>query len=357
LQIVLLDAEIGVWQRGDVSISAVFLDSLRSYLIKRAAQPMLDYTLAVIDDELRKIVGDSPPPDWAGAKLTEEQREFVEMLPALQGEASIVSHIRSWLRHAPTRGIILLGPSGGGKSQLELRLRGKSPKEDILYTTNERARRLVLQGRRVPLVDTPGDHRHALTGFADVLDTLISAEPPSVAVIVVAGGHLATSMPELRATFIRPSSRRQPVAMNTDEFLIRCREEEVTYLRDLTDYCRAHAKAKGIDPMPQQRLRAVITVANKRDLWGAKPDLEAATLAYYRDPSSAYGVALQEFRDVFGASEQHSHDMLPVFTHGGGFHPDPTVAAQALTPFHSAIDALLLRTLVSYRYTGGGRIP
>ncbi|MFO7562997.1 MAG: hypothetical protein R6X02_10175 [Enhygromyxa sp.] len=125
----------------------------------------------------------------------------------------------------------------------------------------------------------------------------------------------------------------------------------------MTDYCRSHAKTKGIDPIPHQRLRAVITVINKRDLWGAKPKTEAATLAYYHDVASAYGLALQEFRDAFGASEQHSHDVLPMFAHGSGFHPDPTIAAQALTPFHSAIDALLLRTLVSYRYTGGGRIP
>lgn len=106
-----------------------------------------------------------------------------------------------------------------------------------------------------------------------------------------------------------------------------------------------------------QRLRAVITVLDKRDLWGATSSTQAEALAYYRAPDSAYGLALQEFRAVFGAPDQHSHDVLPVFSHGSGFHPNSTVAAQALTPFHSAIDALLLRTLVSYHSTGSGRLP
>lgn len=226
-----------------------------------------------------------------------------------------------------------------------------------MYTAEDEARRLVLQGRRVSLLDTPGEPRHALSGYANVLDILVGSEPPAVAVIVACGGYLATSMPELQATFIRPNSRATPIAESTDEFVSKCRSEEAAYLRDLTDYCRAHARSKGIEPAPQQRLRSVITVANKRDLWGATPSNHTATLAYYRDPDSEFGVALKGFRDAFGAPDQHSHDVLPLFTFGGGYHPDPSVAAQALTPFHSAIDALLLKTLISYRYTGGGRIP
>ncbi|PRP95651.1 hypothetical protein ENSA5_37840 [Enhygromyxa salina] len=340
-----------------MSVTALFLDSLRTFLIKRAARPMLDYTLTILDEELRKLDDVSPPPEWQGGRLTPEQRQFVAMLPALQGDVSTTSHVRSWLRQAPKRGIILLGPSGVGKSQIDLRLRGKAPREDILYTAEDEARRLVLQGRRVPLLDTPGEPRHAMSGYANVLDVMVGSEPPAIAVIVVAGGYLATSMPELRATFIRPNSRAKPVAHTTDEFVSKCREEEATYLRELVDHCRAHAQTKGIEPVPQQRLRSVITVVNKRDLWGATSSEQAATLARYRDPDSAFGVALQEFRDAFGAPDQHSHDVLPLFTHANGFHPDPTIAAQALTPFHSALDALILRTLVSYRYTGGGRIP
>jgi hypothetical protein len=341
-----------------MAVSSLFLNALTSFLIRKAAQPALDYTLTVFDDELRKLSSsDSPPPEWTGGQLTREQREFVGMLPALQGDVSVLSHIRSWIREAPKRGIILLGPSGAGKSQIDLRLRGKAPREDILYTTDDEQRRLVLQGRRVPLLDTPGAPSHAMSAYANVLDALVGREPPLIAVVVVAGGYLATSMPELRATFVRPSSRQRPVAMSAKAFVSSCRDEEAKYLEDLTDHCRAHATTKRVDPMPQQRLRAVITVVNKQDLWGATPTAHAEALAYYCDPDSAYGVALQKFRDAFGAAGQHSHDVLPVFTHGSGFHPDPTVAAQALTPFHAAIDALLLRTLVSYRYTGGGRIP
>jgi hypothetical protein len=339
-----------------MSITAFFLEALGSYLIRRAAQPGLDYTLHVLDEELRKLAAPTPPPEWKAGPLSTEQLEFVTMVPALQ-EVSVLSHIRSWLRQAPKRGIILLGPSGAGKSQLDLRLRGKAPREDILYTADDATRRLVLQGRRVPLLDTPGAKDHARLGYCDGLEAMLRVEPPSVAIIVVAGGYLATSMPDLRATFVRPTSGGRVVASSTKEFVEHCRAEEARYLHEFVEQCRAHAKAQRIDPVPRQRLRAVITVLNKRDLWASSPELGAETLAYYLDPSSPYGPALQEFRAAFGAPDQHSHDILPMFTHGGGFHPDSTVAARALTPFDSAIDALLLRTLVSYRYTGGGRIP
>lgn len=96
----------------------MFLDSLRSYLIKRAAQPMLDYSLTVLDDELRKLTEDTLPPEWEAGQLTPEQEQFVAMLPALQGDASIVSHMRSWLRQPPKRGIVLLGASGAGSRRL-----------------------------------------------------------------------------------------------------------------------------------------------------------------------------------------------------------------------------------------------
>ncbi|MFO7562998.1 MAG: hypothetical protein R6X02_10180 [Enhygromyxa sp.] len=66
-----------------MSLSAMFFDALRSFLIKRATQPMLNYTLTVLDDELRKLTEDSPPPEWTGSDLTAEQREFIAMLPAL----------------------------------------------------------------------------------------------------------------------------------------------------------------------------------------------------------------------------------------------------------------------------------
>jgi hypothetical protein len=339
-----------------MSISTFFLEALGSYLIQRAAQPGLDYTLQVLDDELHKLTAPAPPREWKLGPLTPEQQEFVSMVPTLQ-DVSVLSHIRSWLRRAPKRGIILLGPSGAGKSQLDLRLRGKAPQEDILYTADDETRRLVLQGRRVPLLDTPGAQDHARLGYGDALEAMLRVEPPSVAIIAVAGGYLATSMPDLRATFVRPSSGGRTVASSTTKFIEHCCEEEAGYVREFVQQCRAHAKTNRIEPMPRQRLRAVITVLNKRDLWGANAESAAQTIAYYQDPSSPYGAALQEFRDAFGAPDQHSHDVLPMFTHGSGFHPDSTVAARALTPFDSAIDALLLRTLVSYRYTGGGRIP
>lgn len=184
------------------------------------------------------------------------------MLPALQGDVSVLSHIRSWLRQAPKRGIILLGPSGAGKSQIDLRLRGKPPREDILYTADDENRRLVLQGRRVPLLDTPGDSWHAASSYANVLDALISREPPRVAVIVVAGGYLATSMPELRGTFVRPSSLGQPVANSPQEFVAKCREEEARYLRELKCPCRGAC----LLPCSGQRLR-VGAAGVPRRLW------------------------------------------------------------------------------------------
>lgn len=338
-----------------MALTWLFLKSLGSYLLKKAAAPGIDYTLNVVDDELRRLVEDAPPPEWEGEALSDEQKQLVAMLPSLQGDVPLVGHLRAWLHATPKRGIALLGPSGAGKSQIALRLRGKAPREDLMYTTDDDRRKLILAGRRVPLLDTPGESRHAMDGYADTLDALTGHDPPSVVLIVGAAGYLATAAPEFRSTYRRPGSVGQAVGDDTPSYLAACLEEEANYLRLLVDACRRHATSKKIDRMPRQRLRAVITVVNKRDLWGVNAAAVDAIVARYADPTSEYGQALGEFRDVFGAVDQHSHDVLPLFTHGGGFHPDASLHARALTHFHSAIDALLLRTLVSYRYTGGSQ--
>lgn len=91
-----------------MTVSSFFLEALGSYLIKRAAQPALDYTLTLVDEELRKLAEQSSPPDWHGQPLTPEQKRFVEMLPALQGNTSRWARLRSWLSPQPRRGIIFL---------------------------------------------------------------------------------------------------------------------------------------------------------------------------------------------------------------------------------------------------------
>ena len=336
-----------------MALTWLFLKSLGSYLMKKAAAPGIDYTLNVVDEELRKLTEGELPREWEGEALNEEQKQLVAMLPALQGDVPLVGHLRAWLHSTPKRGIALLGPSGAGKSQIALRLRGKAPREDLMYTADDERRKLILAGRRVPLLDTPGESRHAMDGYTDTLDALTGHNPPSVAIVVVAGGYLATAAPEFRGSYRRPGSVGQAVGSDTASYLAACRKEEADYLRLLVDACQRHAATKKIDVMPRQRLRAVITVVNKRDLWGALDEGPDAIMAHYGDPASEYGEALAEFRSVFGAVDQHSHDVLPMFTHGGGFHPDPSLDARALTQFHSAVDALLLRTLVSYRYTGG----
>jgi energy-coupling factor transporter ATP-binding protein EcfA2 len=337
------------------SLSLAFLEMLGSFLLKKAAQPLLDYSLRLVDEELERLCS-SPAPEGNLEALTPSQIEFIRTLPYLQGKESMISRILSQVRATPKRGIVLLGPSGAGKSQIERRLRGVAPEEQGFITSDTRTRGLPFQGRRIPLSDSPGSSRHAMGGYVDLLDLLTGREPPEVAILVVAGGYLASSIPEMRATFARPDSMGRLVAGTTAEFVEACRKEETDYLLQIVDRCKNHAPSKKGQPIPQKKMRAIITVINKRDLWGVTEEDYRETVNFYTATDTAYGKALHEFRCFFGSPQQHSHDTMPFFTHGGGFHPDASTIGRALTPFHSAVDALLLRTLVAYRYAGGGKI-
>ncbi len=263
-----------------------------------------------------------------------------------------------------SRGIAVLGPSGAGKTVIADRLRDAtslrvdravhwSPRERPRSSIHLERSRTVARGKIMPVLTVPGTQIQSRDGWERLAQVFLET-PPQVVLITVAGGFLATADRDLEGTFRRPNSAA--VIDKLEDYLRACRKEEAQHIHEFMDFVKERRKlALGResitdDDVMTTRVRSFITVVNKRDLWGIDPKGRLAET--YRDPFSDYGRAIGRLRRAFGPGDGSTHDVLPMFTFGGGFHPHAEARGLMLTEAHAAADTLLLKALILYRYGG-----
>jgi hypothetical protein len=278
--------------------------------------------------------------------LTPEQEKLLE---ALKATKPIVW--KRWfarMRTSAQRPIVVLGPSGVGKTIVGFHLAGIKPRRAVQMSDQIELQSLVAQLKAVDIHIAPGSLIHG-EGPGRVFQKIVSDNPPKLVIIVIAGGYHATA----RATYIgdcntpnyaRPGSGRKALASSIEEFTKECREkEEIAFLEDLLDATKGLVRG---------RIPWVITVVNKRDLWQARGDSDEI-LKRYVDEESPYGSRLFEIRREWGLGQLAAHDCFPAYLDDNGFTPDPKVTKRALTQADILADAMVLRALVFLRYTEG----
>ncbi len=337
-------------------MEAIFWSFLTHWLAHKFIDSSVDLLATKIDESAPSLLDQPGDSGWTGGAWSEDQRRVIEILQktrTLQG-----GRWRAWLQREAKRPILLIGASGTGKSVLALRLLGTEPSGSIVMSPREERLTLIQASRRSQLIVAPGEPKHALIGIQHVVDIITGTNPPQVVCIVVAGGYLATSSPTFMsddgaANFRRPSSNEKPVARSVDGFTAKGRAEEIDNLINLVDMCKDNARKAKRRRSVQEQIPSFITVINKRDLWSIPDDRSDEIIKSYTNPQSRYGRTMSLLQEEWGLNNPCSHDIIPLFTFGGGFHPAPDTIAKALPPKQAVIDALLLRALIFYRYTRG----
>lgn len=227
-----------------------------------------------------------------------------------------------------------------GKSFIGARLAGKEPNPSQAMSSELEHDSFIAGLRRSYIVIAPGSFLHGTSGLADLYELMKSRTPPKVICIVVADGFHATSS-KLTTGYIRPGSGGNPVAQDLNGFREYCRTEEISYLGNLLEqFSQSNLRA---------RIPALITIANKRDLWSAANQDERIPLRY-QEPASEYGQIIERMRTYFGFDNPSTHDIISMYTFGGGFQPNPNINARALTLGRAEADAMVLKSLIYYRY-------
>lgn len=155
----------------------------------------------------------------------------------------------TWFEHLggmfrSDRGVLILGPSGAGKTELFARLGGMPPAES---TVNVESARVRVGDVVAHVRDTPGDIDHILEHALDDIE-----RGARIFLLVFAFGYLESRGVE---PFRRPGVPRTIEPM--PRYLDFCRKEETQWLQRILDTNR----------QPRRPCDRVIVVANKRDLW------------------------------------------------------------------------------------------
>jgi hypothetical protein len=244
--------------------------------------------------------------------------------------------------------IILMGPSGVGKTCVALRLAGKTPDRVTATKDKTEKERFVADLKAINVYSPPGTRKHG--DYLDTITPLMTAKnAPGVVCMVVCAGFHSTADPDYlgtmsKANFDRPGRTGRRLA-TLQEFRAACLKEEVVYLNDVFD--RIQGKMKTSIPW-------VITIVNMRDLWWK---YKSALVRYTKD-SSTYGRALAKLRGPagWGAPDASTteHTVFPAYLVDDGFGPAPSTQGTALRQAHMEADALILRALVFNKYSRGG---
>ncbi len=341
------------------------MDALLAFLQKWLAQKIQRFGVergaTSVEEAIAELLAD---PAKAGCTLTLGEAEKA-LLAALK-EVNRAKKPFLSLFGRQDRGIAILGPSGAGKTVIADRLRDAtslrvdravhwSPRERPRSSIHLERSRTVARGQILPVLTVPGTQVQSRDGW-ERLARVFLATPPQVVVITVAGGFLATADRDLEGTFRRPNSTK--VLASFEDYLRACRNEEARHIQEFMNFVRDERKKVlgretiTDDDVLTTRIRSFVTVVNKRDLWGI--DAKGRLAEAYRDPFSEYGRALNRLRRNWGPGDGSTHDVLPMFTFGGGFHPYAEARGLMLTEAHAAADALLLKALILYRFGGAG---
>lgn len=339
------------------------MDPLLAFLQKWLAQKIQRYGVErgaiSIEESIDQLLAD-PAKQGCTVKLGDAEKALLAALKEVNRAKKPFLNLFG----RQDRGIAVLGPSGAGKTVIADRLRDAtslrvdravrwSPRERPRSSIHLEKTRTVARGKILPVLTVPGTQIQSRDGWDRLAQTFLDS-PPQVVVVTVAGGFLATADRDLEGTFRRPNSSK--VLANLEEYLRACRAEEARHVNEFMDFVKARRKVAlgresiGDEDVLTTRIRAFVTVVNKRDLWGIDPKGRLAET--YRDPFSDYGKAINRMRRTWGPGDGSTHDVLPMFTFGGGFHPYAEARGLMLTEAHAAADTLLLKALLLYRFAG-----
>jgi hypothetical protein len=326
----------------------VAVDPFTSFLVSWAAGKVLDKSFGTFVADIDTYVGSlikSPLSEGWDEDLTADQISLVQTLR--QTTPSRLGRFIAKFRNSRPRPIVLLGPSGVGKTCVALRLAGKTPERVMATKDAPETEKFVAGLKAINVISPPGYRLHG--DYLDTVSRLMrSNQPPSVICVIVCGGFHATALPGFEGTLEKPNfsrpDQRGAIPATIEGFRKVCFREEELYLGDVFDTVAGHLR---------ESIPWVVTVVNKRDLWWHYPDV----MKRYESQRSGYGKALTKLRgpECFGAPDgsTSSHILFPAYLSDDGFGPDPSFQSTALRQAHMEADAMVLRAIVFNKYARG----
>ena len=241
----------------------IFLDQFFHLLKKR------DNTYSII-----KEITETPDISDLIKKL--DQRDY-EIFNTLMSNKEIKrNNLISQLWFTNRRGLMFLGPSGAGKSSLinSFLKYGKTLSSGTDSTTGINKRYTTLYKRYTLIRDTAGLVQHDL----DVAIRDFINNPPDILCLVFAAGYLETAN---SAILTRTSTTMNPKKFDSlEEYITACSEEEIEWVQYLID----KIQKIGTNNKPRKRIKHIIIVVNKRDLWNNKYSVEEMKERYTNNP-------------------------------------------------------------------------
>ena len=166
----------------------------------------------------------------------------------VEEDASIYDKLVARLKPANKRGILLVGPSGAGKTSLMNEITNRTPK--LISTTEEIDTRFVtLTQTLVAIHDSPGQFYRA----AGEINASAYDHKPTILALVMANGFLDTigTGSELKRPLEKP-------AVNLKKYLAKAKSEELNWLKVFVELVKVPKNFK---------VKYLILVINKLDLW------------------------------------------------------------------------------------------
>ena len=333
-------------------MNEVFLAYIFTWLGGKILDAGLARTGKALEGQLDSLA-DSPDVHGWNDVWTEEQRKFIQALK--QTHPSAWRRRIAYLKKSHSRPIIIIGPSGVGKTVVGLQLAGIEPK-NVETSHKMEVKNLVASLREIKVYIAPGSFIHN-EGAVKVLKKLTNKNAPKVVINVVAGGYHATASKGYYGDLDTPNLTRPGldynVASSTNGFLAYCRNvEEIAYLDSVYQHCKGKI---------QTRIPWIINVINKKDLWQASPAHLSIMNRYAEHkvkPQGAknpnFGNRMYKLRKEFANGDVlPGYESLSVYLDNNGFYPDPTVKKLALPKSEILADTMIMRATVYLRYTEG----
>ncbi|HYT93059.1 MAG TPA: ATP-binding protein [Gemmataceae bacterium] len=228
------------------------------------------------------------------------------------------------VRSKDRQGIMLVGPTGAGKTHLAAAITQTVRQQDYLSTVEITATSSLFNGRLVVLRDTPGKVEHG----AELWKALEKYQP-SILVLVMSYGYLAPAGTgvELRLGL------RHPLRRKIDRFLQDGRKEEITVIRQFTDLVRE----------PKSKVKHLVVVANKMDMWLGR---HAQVVDYYQT-NTEFQNALRDLLDKVVRPGQTAQVVTAAAEYDSfkGVPPDGQFSQEAATDSVRVLKALLAALL------------